>query len=83
MQCSSGKKGCFERESLALEALVQNHIMNDYSVDEGPINVYQCDECDYWHFTSREPKNAILEDPDTLKRIKKERRANYWERKLR
>lgn len=82
MRCSSGKK-CFELESLALEALVQNHIINEYPRDEGPINIYECEKCGYWHFTSKGLKHTHLEDPEIQDRIKKERQANYWERKLR
>ena len=81
MRCSTGKR-CFAGESVALEALIQNHIINDYLPNEGPVNVYECHQCGYWHFTSKGLKNAIFKDADTLKRIQQERRANYWERKL-
>ena len=82
MKCITGKK-CFEEEFLALEALIQNHIFNDYSEAEGPINIYQCHECDHWHFTSKGLKHEVLNAPETKARIKRERQANYWERKIR
>ena len=82
MTCVSGKK-CFEDEKLALEALIQNHVIYSYSEGNGPINVYECRECGFWHFTSKGLKNEILLKPDIQSRIKKEQQANYWERKLR
>ena len=82
MNCSTGKR-CFEQESLALEALIQNHAFNNYSSNEGPINVYECPQCGCWHFTSKGNKHSIFEDSGVSERIKRERVANYWERKLR
>lgn len=81
MKCSTGKR-CFEDGIVALDALIQNHIINDYASKEGPINIYQCDLCGSWHFTSKGPRHEALADPETQERIRKERRANYWERKL-
>lgn len=80
-KCISGKR-CFDDEGIASEALVQHHILNEYSANQGPRNVYQCEECGNWHFTSKS-KNSLLDDPDISKRIKKEREASQWERKLR
>ncbi|SNS69849.1 hypothetical protein SAMN05421640_0900 [Ekhidna lutea] len=81
-KCISGKK-CFESEELAEEALIQNHIRNNYRGGEGPVNVYQCDNCGYWHFTSKGDKSEKLRDPEVLEFIERERRAFDWERKLR
>lgn len=79
--CITGKRS-FADEELALEALIQHHIINDYPPNQGPINVYECSECGNWHFTSK-GTNKILDNPDIKNRIKKERIANQWERRLR
>ncbi|MEP1032570.1 hypothetical protein [Ekhidna sp.] len=79
--CVTGKRS-FVDEELALEALVQNHIINDYPINQGPCDVYKCIECDNWHFTSK-GRNALLDDPEIIARIKKDRLANQWERRLR
>ncbi len=79
--CVTGKK-VYENESIAIEALIQHHIMNEFGEKEGPINVYSCLECGNWHFTSKGPKNDIFEDVEVVQRIKKERLAFQWERKL-
>lgn len=81
-RCTSGKR-IYESESLAEEALIQNHIFNNYRAGEGPRNFYPCEDCGYWHFTSKGEKHFLFSDPDILKRIKDERRSNYWERHLR
>ena len=80
--CSSGKR-MYETESLAVEALIQNHIINNYRGGQGPTNVYQCDECGHWHFTSKGAKNEIFDDSETIKMIEREKRALNWERSLR
>ena len=78
-KCVSGKR-IYESESLAVEALIQNHVFNNYRVNEGPINVYECRDCMQWHFTSKGHKHPTLEDPATLRTIEREKRAYNWER---
>ncbi len=79
-QCTTGKRS-YSDSTLALEALIQHHIINDYGPLQGPRNVYQCDYCSNWHFTSQGLQSP-LEDPDIKSRIQKERLANQWERRL-
>ncbi len=78
--CISSKR-CFYDEEIALEALVLHHILNDYPFSQGPSNVYQCEECGSWHFTSKS-RNSLLDDPAIVKRIKDAREASLWERRL-
>lgn len=82
MGCPSGKSS-FQSEEIALEALVQNHIRFQHRKGAGPQSVYQCDECDNWHFTSRLPSHPTLLDSETQRRIANESRAQNWEHKLR
>ena len=63
--CVTGKT-VFDTEELAVEALVQNHIRNRHRPGAGPVNVYACDDCGAFHFTSRPPAHSILSDPETL-----------------
>lgn len=78
--CPSGKRS-FIDEELAFEALIQHHVINEYPSNQGPRNVYQCEDCGNWHFTSKGYKSP-LEDAEIQSRINKERLANRWERKL-
>ena len=82
IRCSSGKRG-FNAQTIAEEALIQHHIRNDYQQNEGPINVYVCDDCGQWHFTSKGEINDLLQDFEVIQRIKKERQAFFWERNFR
>ncbi|TRX48925.1 hypothetical protein FNH22_28220 [Fulvivirga sp. M361] len=82
MSCPSHKRAYVSREQ-SEEALIQHHIHFHHGENNGPTNVYQCDHCGGWHFTSKAPLAAILQEEETQKRIKKERIAADWERKLR
>lgn len=81
-KCVSGKR-IFETEALALDALIQNHIINNYRADEGPTNVYECPDCGQWHFTSKAEKHPLFDDPEIARNIVQEKRAINWERGFR
>ena len=81
MKCPTGKT-TFETEDLAKEALIQNHIRNNYRSGSGPLDIYVCPDCGDWHFTSRPPAASWLLDPETISRIEKERRAFNWEQQM-
>jgi len=81
-KCVTGKSP-FQDRALAIEALIQNHIRNQHRHGTGPLNVYQCDDCGEWHFTSKPPMAEELMDPVVQKRIRDEGRALDWEKKLR
>jgi hypothetical protein len=83
MFCPVTRKVSYDTEELAVEALIQNHIRNDHMPGRGPINVYQCEHCGTWHFTSKGLANPTLENEDVKARIKKEKLGEYWDRKLR
>lgn len=83
MKCATGKR-VFESEALAEEALIQNHVRNDYSRQtNGPTNIYQCRDCGFWHFTSKGGLHPMFEDEGVQERIKRERAAYHWEQRLR
>ena len=79
--CPSGKR-LFENQAIAEEALLQNHIMNDHRRGGGPINVYLCNDCGSWHFTSKGIRNGLLDDPEIIRKIESAKRAFEWERRL-
>lgn len=80
MRCSSGKI-CYDSEAIALEALVQNQARNSYASGQGPINIYHCEICSSYHFTSKGSPHPILEEEKG--RIKRLREANFWEDRFR
>ena len=82
MFCPITKKVSYETEHIALEKLIQNHIRN-FHQGQGPTNIYQCDHCSNWHFTSTGTKHPDLDSPKMKEEIKKEQLGDYWERRLR
>lgn len=73
----------YDTEELAIEALIANRSRFHHASHSGPINVYQCEDCGRWHFTSRGPAHPVLESEEVRKRIDLNREAGYWEQKLR
>ena len=82
MDCVTGKRAYYSKE-LAEEALIANRSRCHHNEESGPINVYQCNDCNNWHFTSKGPKSELLMSADVKKDINLSREAGYWERKLR
>ncbi|MFZ6001452.1 MAG: hypothetical protein ACOYW3_13155 [Bacteroidota bacterium] len=58
-KCGTGKK-LYPSESIAEDALVEAHIQFNYGVGQGPVGVYQCDECGHYHLTSQGKINERL-----------------------
>lgn len=81
VKCTSGKT-IFQSKELAEEALIQNHIRNNHRAGSGPINVYECNDCQNWHFTSTGETSFLLLDTEVKNRISKDRRAMEWEYRL-
>jgi hypothetical protein len=79
LTCSTGKR-VYQTEAIAEEALIDTHSRNRYS-GSGPIAVYQCKECGYYHFTSKGTINKRLADQIASGKIKLQQQANEWSRK--
>ena len=56
--CPTAKR-IYLTEGLAEEALIDAHSRNNYA-GSGPIAVYQCEDCGYYHFTSKGKMNEKL-----------------------
>ena len=80
IKCASNKKVYATRE-LAEEALIEAHSQFEYK-GGGPIAVYQCEDCGYFHFTSKGPVNQKLAEQLKGGNIKRAREANQWLHKI-
>lgn len=66
----------------AEEALIQAHINFNYGRTSGPIAWYKCEDCGYFHLTSKGPVNDKLLLNQKNGTIDKAKDAAEWERKL-
>lgn len=78
MPVCTTKKICFQNKEDAEEELVLNRVK--YST--GPVNVYKCEFCGYYHFTSKGEVNPKLLSEKSRRKIDRESEANYWLDKL-
>ncbi|HMV09565.1 MAG TPA: hypothetical protein PK325_17475 [Cyclobacteriaceae bacterium] len=81
IKCVSGKKIYLTQEQ-AEEALVGAHTRFDYAKGHGPINVYQCEDCSYYHLTSKGTVNDVLAKRQKEGKIDRDKEADAWLNKL-
>lgn len=79
-KCPSGKR-LYLTEVLAEEALIEAHIQFDYRQGNGPIAIYQCEECGAFHLTSKGTMNLRLAALKAEGKIQKQKEAQHWVRK--
>ena len=80
IKCSTNKKVYLTLE-LAEEALVQAHTRVDYRKGDGPMNVYRCDDCGYFHLTSQGQMNERLLQEYKNGNIGRQKLADQWNNK--
>ena len=80
MKCVSNKRVYLTQE-LAEEALIEAHSQFEYK-GGGPIAVYPCEDCGYFHLTSKGPVNPRLAELLKGGKIQRAREANQWLHKL-
>lgn len=81
IKCVSHKK-TYPSLEIAEDALIEAHTHFEYGNTGGPVAVYQCDDCGYFHLTSRGPRNARLEKLMKEGKIGREKAANQWLNKM-
>jgi len=80
IKCPTGKR-VYLTETLAEDALIDAHSRHQYA-GTGPLAVYQCQECGYYHFTSKGKMNEKLAQQMASGKIKRQQEANQWVNKL-
>ncbi len=76
-RCASGKK-MFASQQVAEDILIELWSKNEYHEGHAPLSVYKCDDCGYYHLTSKEPMSERLSDALKTGKIKLNREANKW-----
>ena len=80
IKCVSNKKVYLNSE-VAEEALIESHSRFEHR-GGGPIAVYQCEDCGYFHLTSKGPIDARLAALKKGGEIDRARQANQWLHKI-
>jgi hypothetical protein len=81
MKCISHKR-IYQTHQLAVDALINARTHFDYAPNAGPIAVYQCEDCGYFHLTSKGEINETLAKHLKDGKIQLEKEANRWLHKL-
>ena len=82
MPCSTHKYEYMSRD-LAETALIDQHVYKNFLPHEGPQNIYECDLCGAWHFTSKSPeRNAALQELIDSGELKRRQELSKWERRF-
>ena len=77
IKCISHKK-CYSSQEIAEDALIEARTSFEYAKGNGPIAVYRCDDCGYFHLTSRGEINQRLADSMKTGKIQLQKEANKW-----
>jgi hypothetical protein len=79
--CVSNKK-MYDTLERAEDALIHAWIKFNYPKGGGPVSVYKCEDCGYYHFTSQGTMNAKLAEHRANGKIGLNKEADYWIDKL-
>jgi len=80
-RCSSGKR-VFQTQEDAVEALLAARTRFDYRDGHGPVSVYRCDDCGFYHRTSKGPMTETLKKGLSDGSIDSQKKADNWEERL-
>ena len=81
LTCPSHKKVYLTQE-IAEDALIEARTRYEYANHRGPVGVYKCDDCGYFHLTSKGPINPSLAKLQDEGKIARQKEANRWEDKI-
>lgn len=79
--CPTGKI-VYGSASIAEDVLIELWSKNEYNTASAPVGVYRCDECGFFHLTSKGVMNEKLSAAITSGKIKRQREAGRWEDKF-
>ena len=79
--CPSHKK-VYQSRGQAEDALLEARAKFDHTPNTGPIAVYQCEDCGFYHLTSKGKMNEKLAKHLAEGKIDLQKEANRWLDKL-
>jgi len=72
----------YESYDSAESALIEARTRFDYAHNQGPIAVYRCEDCGFYHLTSQGKMNETLGKYLASGKIKLQKEADRWLDKL-
>ena len=75
--CISGKR-MYGSQQVAEDALIEAWTRFDFTLKNGPVAVYRCDDCGEYHLTSRGPVNQRLSQAIAEGKIQRQKEADQW-----
>jgi hypothetical protein len=81
MLCSTGKR-IYDTAQMAEDGLIETWTRFNVTPGNGPVGVYRCEDCGFYHLTSKGPMNAKLASYLAEGKIKWQTDINYWEDKF-
>lgn len=72
----------YSSREIAEDVLIETWTRFEFSPDNGPVAVYQCDDCGQYHLTSRGPMNDKLSEALRDGKINRQKEADRWATKL-
>jgi hypothetical protein len=82
MQACVTHKRLYVEYDAAVSALIEARTRFDYATNQGPVTVYKCEECGFYHLTSQGKMNETLEKYLATGKIKLQKEADRWLDKL-
>jgi hypothetical protein len=79
--CISGKR-VYPTQLVAEDVLIEAWTKFEYTANNGPVAVYQCEDCGQFHLTSRGPMNERLAKALADGKIQRLKEADRWLNKL-
>lgn len=80
-RCISGKR-MYSSKEVAEDVLIEAWTRFDYSSGNGPVAVYQCEECGSFHLTSKGTMSEKLSQAITGGKIQRQKEADRWMDKI-
>ncbi len=68
----------YPSQEIAEDALIEARTQFDYKINQGPVGVYLCEDCGYYHLTSKGKMNERLTTQLKNGKIDLHKEANQW-----
>jgi ABC-type ATPase with predicted acetyltransferase domain len=72
----------YDSKEIAEEVLLETWSRFEFASNNGPVAVYQCEDCGRYHLTSKGPMNEKLAQALREGKIQRQKEANRWADKL-